>query len=320
MQRAIAFAAVVGQAGIAVTGAVVRVTGSGLGCPTWPQCVPGSLVPVAHPETTQFHQWVEFGNRMLGGALGVVTALCVLMAIFARPRRRRVVVLALTMPLGVVAQAVIGGMTVLTGLQWWSVAPHFLASMPMIWLAVLLYRAIDEGDEPARPLVPRPLLGLQLAQAVVLVLLLIAGTLVTSAGPHSGDAKTPRLEVSVATLAQLHADLMFLFLGMIVALGFGLRITSSTPTLWKRYWVLVAVVLAQGAIGMVQYWTGVPEVLVTLHVLGATLVVAAAAGLYGASLDRCAAPAATAGAERAPAGTQVPAPLATELRSETVGR
>ena len=293
VQRVIAGAAVVTQAGIAVTGAVVRVTGSGLGCTTWPECQPGSLVPVADPVGGQAHQWIEFGNRLLGGGLGVVSALCVLMALFARPMRRRVLVLALMMPLGVVAQAVIGGMTVLTGLQWWVVALHFLASMPLIWLAVLLFRAVGEGDERPRPLLPRPLLGLQLAQAVMVGLILIAGTLVTSAGPHSGDIHTPRLQVSIATLAQVHADLVFLLVGSLFALGFGMRIKDSTVVQWRRYWVLVAVVLAQGVVGLVQYWTGVPDILVLVHVLGATLVLVAAASLWTASRDRGPAPTVT---------------------------
>jgi cytochrome c oxidase assembly protein subunit 15 len=286
VQRLVTGAAVVTQAGIAVTGAVVRVTGSGLGCTTWPQCQPGSLVPVADPVGGQVHQWIEFGNRLLGGGLGVVSALCVLMALFAKPLRRRVVVLALLMPLGVVAQAVIGGMTVLTGLQWWVVSLHFLASMPLIWLAVLLFKSVDEGDERPRPLLPRPLLGLQLAQAVTVGLILIAGTLVTAAGPHSGDIHTPRLEVPIATLAQAHADLVFLLIGSLLALGFGLRVQGAAAGLWRRYWVLVGVVLAQGVVGLVQYWTGVPDVLVLVHVLGATLVLVAAASLWTASRTR----------------------------------
>jgi cytochrome c oxidase assembly protein subunit 15 len=291
VQRFIAGAAVVGQAGIAVTGAVVRVTESGLGCTTWPQCQPGSLVPVADPVGGQVHQWIEFGNRLLGGGLGVVSALCVLMALFAKPRRRRVTVLALMMPLGVVAQAVIGGMTVLTGLQWWSVAPHFLASMPLIWLAVLLFRAVDEGDEKPRALLPRPLLTLQLVQAITVGLILIAGTLVTAAGPHAGDIKTPRLDIPVSTLAQLHADLVFLLVGSLLALGFGMRIKDASAVQWRRYWTLVGVVLAQGLVGLVQYWTGVPDILVLVHVLGATVVLIAGASLWTASRDRGPAPA-----------------------------
>jgi heme a synthase len=282
-QRAFAIAVVIAQGGIAVTGSIVRVTGSGLGCPTWPQCFEGSLVPVEHPEVASLHQWVEFGNRTLTGVVGVIAGLCVLAAWFNRPRRKRVVVLALVQFGGVVLQAVIGGFTVLTGLLWWTVSVHFLVSMGLVWFAVLLVAALGEGDEPARPRVPRALLGLQVAQAVTLGFLLLAGTFVTAAGPHAGDAATPRLDVPVDTLSQLHADLLFLFLGMLIALGFALR---GHPVPRRPYYALVAVVLGQGALGMVQYWTGVPEVLVSLHVLGAGAVVVATAALWVSTRER----------------------------------
>jgi cytochrome c oxidase assembly protein subunit 15 len=272
-QRAFAIAVVIAQGGIAVTGSIVRVTGSGLGCPTWPQCFEGSLVPVEHPEVASLHQWVEFGNRTLTGVVGVIAALCVLAAWFNRPRRKRVVTLALVQFGGVVLQAVIGGITVLTGLLWWTVSVHFLVSMLLVWFAVLLVASLGEGDEPARPRVPRPLMALQVVQAVTLGFLLLAGTFVTAAGPHAGDADTPRLDAPVDTLSQLHADLLFLFLGMLTALGFALK---GHPVPRRPYYALVAVVLAQGTLGMVQYWTGVPEVLVSLHVLGAVVVATAA--------------------------------------------
>ncbi|MEU4743945.1 COX15/CtaA family protein [Actinosynnema sp. NPDC023658] len=282
-QRAFAIAVVVAQGGIAVTGSIVRVTGSGLGCPTWPQCFEGSIVPVEHPEVASLHQWVEFGNRTLTGVVGVIAALCVLAAWFGRPRRKRVVVLALVQFGGVVLQAVIGGFTVLTGLLWWTVSVHFLVSMALVWFAVLLVAALGEGDEPARPRVPRGLLALQVVQAAALGALLLAGTFVTAAGPHAGDAATPRLDAPVDTLAQLHADLLFLFLGMLIALGFALR---AHPVPRRPYWALVAVVLGQGTLGMVQYWTGVPEVLVSLHVLGAGAVVVATAALWVSTRER----------------------------------
>jgi cytochrome c oxidase assembly protein subunit 15 len=286
LQRTLAIAAVIAQGGIAVTGSIVRVTGSGLGCPTWPQCVAGSLTPVEHPDVAPLHQWVEFGNRTLTGLIGVIALLCVLAAWLSRPRRGRVVKLALVQLGGVVLQAVIGGITELTGLLWWTVSLHFLVSMGLVWMAVLLVRGIREGDAPATPLVPKPLLGLQVLQTGVLGLLLLAGTFVTAAGPHAGDAKTPRLDVPVDRLVQVHADLLFLFLGMLVALGFALKAASASAPLWRRYWILVGVVLAQGALGMVQYFTGVPEVLVSLHVLGAGTVIVATAGLWVASRDR----------------------------------
>jgi cytochrome c oxidase assembly protein subunit 15 len=286
VQRALAIAAVVAQGGIAVTGSVVRVTGSGLGCPTWPECAPGSMIPVAQPALGQLHQWVEYGNRLLAGVISVVAVACLLAALLAKPRRRRVVWLALTMPLGVLVQAVVGGITVRMALTWWTVMPHFLISPVLVWLAMLLVRAIGEGEQAPRSLVPGPLRWLQAATVVVLAALQVAGTLVTAAGPHAGDVHTPRLRIAVPTLAQLHADLLILFLGMLIALGFALWAAQAPTSVRRRYGVLVGVVVAQGTLGAVQYATGVPEVLVSLHVLGAVLVTIAAAALWTATRDR----------------------------------
>ena len=145
-QRLIAAAVVLTQGGIAVTGAIVRVTASGLGCPTWPQCFPGSFTPVPHAEVPGIHQAVEFGNRMITFLVVLTAALAVLAVTRAR-RRREVLVYAWLMPASTVMQAVIGGITVLTGLLWWTVAIHLLASMTMVWLAVLLYVKIGEPDD-----------------------------------------------------------------------------------------------------------------------------------------------------------------------------
>jgi cytochrome c oxidase assembly protein subunit 15 len=271
---------VITQGGIAVTGSMVRVTGSGLGCPTWPQCFPGSLVPQPHPEVAALHQWIEFGNRLLTGLVGLVALACLVVALLIRPRRRRLVLLAATMPLGVVLQAVLGGVTVLTGLAWWTVAMHFLVSMVLVWLAVLLVGAFAEGDEPPRWQVPGPVRGLLGTATAVLAALLVAGTLVTAAGPHAGDATTPRLGVGVPAMAQLHADLLVGFLGLLAGLGFALRAVDVPSRTWRCYLVLMSVVLAQGALGVVQYLTGVPEILVSLHVLGAASVVVAMVALW----------------------------------------
>ncbi|MCP2257523.1 cytochrome c oxidase assembly protein subunit 15 [Streptoalloteichus tenebrarius] len=285
-QRRVGVAAVVAQIGVALGGAVVRVTGSGLGCPTWPECAPGSLLPVSDPALGQAHQWIEFGNRLLGVAVGLVGALALLVALLTRPRRRRFLLLAMTMPLGVVAQAVIGGFTVLMELEWWTVALHFVPSPVLVWCAVLLARAAGEQDGPARPRIPRPLRAMLVVMTVALAGTLVTGTLVTGAGPHAGDADTPRLDLPVAALTQLHSDVLFVFLGLVVALGFALRAAGAVRTLWRRYWLLVAAVLLQGALGAVQYWLGVPVVLAALHVLGAMLTVAAMAGLWAAREER----------------------------------
>jgi len=278
---------VVTQAGIAVTGSVVRVTGSGLGCPSWPQCFPGSLVPVRRDDVAWLHQWVEFGNRLFTGVVGLVALACLAMALLARPRRRRLVTLAATMPAGVAVQAVVGGVTVMTGLAWWTVSVHFLISMVLVWLAVLLVRATGEGDTPPRPRIPPVASRLLAAAAGLLAALLAAGTFVTAAGPHAGDADAPRLGVAVETLARVHSGVLFAFLVVLTALGL-------TMPRAPRYWTLLAVVLFQGALGFVQYATGVPEVLVSLHVLGAAAVVVAMAALWVSARDRGPAPAPTA--------------------------
>ena len=304
--RAAAIAAVLAQGGIAVTGSVVRVTGSGLGCPTWPQCFSGSLVPAPHPEIATLTQWVEFGNRLLTGLVGLVSLACLVLALLVRPRRRRLVLLAATMPAGVVVQAVVGGVLVLTGLVWWQVAVHFMVSMVLVWLAVLLVAAFAEGDAPPRWQVPGAIRGLLRTTVVVLAGLLVAGTLVTAAGPHAGAAETPRLGIDIPVLVQVHADLLFLFLGLLAGLGFALLAARVPAHTWRRYAMLVAVVLAQAALGVVQYATGVPEVLVSLHVLGAATVVVAMAALWTGCRTRAELPVAagpsTPGSQRPLAG------------------
>jgi cytochrome c oxidase assembly protein subunit 15 len=293
VSRFFAVLLVVLQCLIAVTGSVVRISGSGLGCPTWPRCTTDSLVPVHHPDLDPIRIWVEFGNRMLSVSVGVVSGIVLVLALLSIRRRRRVTWLAASMPLGVVAQAVIGGITVLTHLQWYTVCLHFLVTPLLVWLAVLHLRALSEGDEPARPLVPKPLRALVFTQAVVLMFALITGTLVTAAGPHSGGLNVPRLTVPIPALAQLHADLVVLMLGMIIALGFGLRAAHAGPRIWRHFSVLVVLVLAQGVLGGVQYALKVPDLMVIFHVAGATLVIAASAALWTSTRERGLPPRAT---------------------------
>lgn len=284
--RALAVAVVVTQALISITGATVRVTGSGLGCPTWPQCFPGSLVPESSPDVALIHQIIEFGNRMLTGLVGFVALACFLAAWWMRPRRRRVVRLALIMPVGVVVQAVLGGITVLVDLAWWSVSVHFLASAVLIWLAAHLRKAASEGDAPATPVVPPGVRRLMVAVTAVAVLMLIAGTLVTAAGPHAGDARTPRLPVPVPTITEVHALLVTAYVCLLAAIGAWLRNSRPTRAFVRTYVTACAIVLAQGALGSVQYAIGVPAALVVLHVIGATLVIITNAMMWGESRYR----------------------------------
>src|SRR5689334_24268820 len=168
VQRLIAALVILTQGGIAVTGAIVRVTASGLGCPTWPQCFPGSFIPVRHAEVARIHQAVEFGNRMVTFAV-VLTAIAAVLAVTRAHRRREVLVYAWLMPASTVVQAVIGGITVLTGLLWWTVAIHLLASMTMVWLSVLLYVKIGEPDSGVvRHRIPKPLRQLTILSALTL--------------------------------------------------------------------------------------------------------------------------------------------------------
>jgi cytochrome c oxidase assembly protein subunit 15 len=289
-QRLIAAVVIVTQGGIAVTGAIVRVTASGLGCPTWPQCFPGSFTPVAVAEVPRIHQAVEFGNRMISFAVVIAAILAVLAVIRAR-RRTEVLVYAWLMPASTVLQAVIGGITVLTGLLWWTVAIHLLASMAMVWLAVLLYVKIGEPDEgePTATVVP-PLRWLTALSATTLAAVLVAGTLVTAAGPHAGDTSpyrtVPRLRIEITTLVHAHSSLLVAYLGLLVGLGFGLLAVHATRPVLLRLGVLVLLVFAQAAVGTVQFFTGVPAALVAVHVAGAAACTAATAALWASMRER----------------------------------
>lgn len=293
VQRLIAAAVVLTQGGIAVTGAIVRVTASGLGCPTWPQCFPGSFTPVAHAEVPRIHQAVEFGNRMITFAVVVAAALAVLAVTRAR-RRREVLIYAWLMPVSTVLQAVIGGITVRTGLLWWTVAIHLLTSMTMVWLSVLLYVKIGEPDKDGagvvRRRVPRPLRALTALIGLDLAAVLVTGTLVTAAGPHAGDRSptrtVPRLKVPVDTLVHAHSSLLVAYLALLVGLGFGLLAVRAAQPILRRLIVLLALVCAQAAVGTAQYFTGVPAALVALHVAGAAACTAATAALWASMRER----------------------------------
>jgi cytochrome c oxidase assembly protein subunit 15 len=286
LQLAFAWAAVITNGLISVTGATVRVTGSGLGCPSWPECHPGSLVPVSRSDLSAFHQFIEFGNRTLTSVVLIASLGTFLLIWLAKPRRRSLVLLAAVLPAGVVFQAIWGGITVLTGLAWWTVAPHMLVSLVLLFVSIAVLVRLSETDDPPVPVIPRPLQLLTWATVAVLGALCVAGTLVTAAGPHGGDDATPRLDLPVRVLAQVHADLMFAYLGLLVAMTVGYLAVRAPRRLMLRAGILIAVTVAQGLIGLVQYATGVPEVLVVAHVLGAVLLTGAAAAVALATRTR----------------------------------
>lgn len=289
-QRIIGALVILTQGGIAVTGAIVRVTASGLGCPTWPQCFPGSFTPMPHPEVPGIHQAVEFGNRLLTFAV-VLTAAAAVIAVTRAHRRREVKVYAWLMPASTVVQAVIGGITVLTGLLWWTVAIHLLASMLMVWVSVLLFVKIGEPDAgvPTRT-APKQLRLLSALTGITLAAVLVSGTLVTGAGPHAGDKSierpVARLQIEITTLVHAHSTLLFTYLALIVGLGFGLWAVHAPRKVMLRLYVLVGLVIAQGLVGAVQFFTGVPAVLVAVHVAGAGACTAATAALWAALRER----------------------------------
>ena len=289
VQRLIAAAVVLTQGGIAVTGAIVRVTASGLGCPTWPQCFPGSFTPTLVAEVPLIHQAVEFGNRLIT-FLVVLTAAAAVLAVTRARRRREVLVYAWLMPASTVVQAVLGGITVLTGLLWWTVAIHLLVSMAMVWLAVQLFVKIGEPDDGLPELlVPAPLRQLTVLSAVALTVVLITGTMVTGAGPHAGDksitAPVPRLELDIVTLVYRHASLVTAYVALVIGLGFALLAVRAPRPVTLRLVAVLVLVALQGMVGTVQFYTGVPAVLVAVHVLGAAACTAATAALW-ASMRR----------------------------------
>jgi heme a synthase len=195
------------------------------------------------------------------------------------------------MPASTVLQAVIGGITVRTGLLWWTVAVHLLASMTMVWLAVLLYVKIGEPDngEATHTVVP-PLRWLTALSATTLAAVLVAGTLVTAAGPHAGDTSpyrtVPRLRIAITTLVHAHSSLLVAYLSLLLGLAFGLLAVRAPRPILLRLGVLVALVFAQAAVGTVQFFTGVPAALVAMHVAGAAACTAATAALWASMRER----------------------------------
>jgi len=253
------------QTGIVITGGVVRLTGSGLGCPTWPECTEGSYTPVEE-QIEGFKAWIEFGNRLLTFALVLACALAILAVLISRRKDLRL--LALGQFAGIFGQAILGGITVLTDLHPATVAAHFILSIILIAGAQsLLTKAKVEYEW--KKLEKNTLQLLARSHVLLTFLVIVVGTIVTGSGPHAGDVASPRFDFDVRTVAWLHADLVIALLGLSLAY----LISSTTPSPTKRllkYFFLIS--LLQGAIGYIQYFLGLPEVIVALHMLGSTLV------------------------------------------------
>jgi heme a synthase len=253
------------QAAIVVTGGAVRLTGSGLGCPTWPECTPGSYTPKPYQVEEQVKVWIEFGNRLLTFVL-VLAAITVVVTVLAAGRKD-LRGLALGQVLGILGQGILGGITVLTGLHPATVAAHFLLSIVLIAGATSLraQRFSPFERENPTPLVKK----ITTAHIILSFFVIFLGTLVTGSGPHAGDAKAPRLPFDLRTMAWLHADAVIALFGITFGLFVVHGVSEHTK---KRLKIFVAIALGQGLIGYVQWYLDLPELLVALHLAGSTLV------------------------------------------------
>jgi cytochrome c oxidase assembly protein subunit 15 len=254
------------QSALVLTGGAVRVTGSGLGCPTWPECTPGSYTPVPYQAEGQLHAWIEFGNRLLTFAL-VLAALAVLLHVM-KTGRKDLRSLALGQVLGIFGQGILGGITVLTDLHPLPVAGHLILSIILIAAATSLF---SRRNFPARKRdgVEKIESRLSLIHISLTFIVIVLGTLVTGSGPHAGDEKAQRFSFDIRVIAWIHADAVIALLGLTAALYILIR---NNQILRRKVAIFAAVALSQGAIGYIQYFTGIPEILVIAHLLGAVLV------------------------------------------------
>ncbi|MFF3088976.1 heme A synthase [Streptomyces nojiriensis] len=269
VQRA-ALAALVMSVVIVVTGGAVRLTGSGLGCDTWPKCTDDSLIVT---QEQGFHGAIEFGNRMLTYVLSAAVGWGIIASRSAKPWRHSVTRLGWVQFAIVMANAVLGGITVLTGLNPYSVAGHFLLATALITVTTVTWQRTREGDGAPRPRVPGPVRKLSWALLATTLVLIAAGTVVTGSGPHAGDrSEIKRMPFDWDTTAHVHAVAAWLVCALGIALWLVLRVVDAPADTRARARDLLIVLLAQGAIGYVQYATQVPEALVAAHMLGSCLV------------------------------------------------
>ena len=264
--RRISLANLIAQSGIIVTGAIVRLTGSGLGCPTWPDCAPGSLIPVAG-QVEGFHKYIEFGNRTL---TFLVLAISIALFVFSLLNEKRNIIVWSFLPLiGTLLQAVLGGITVLTGLNPGTVMAHFLLSIVLVGISVKIYDYFNNQ----RTLKALPKIVDKYVKVVTLVGLavIVLGTITTGSGPHSGDEVAARFNLDIRVIAWLHADSVLLFVGLIVGLLVISRINKESKHIYRITRTLSIICLVQGFIGYVQWFNGLPWILVSFHVIGAVI-------------------------------------------------
>ncbi len=273
-RRPILFLLVALQSAIVVTGGAVRLTGSGLGCPTWPQCSGASYAPVPHQAQGQLHAWIEFGNRLITVLLVLVILAAVAGAVwwsrnYEKSERKKIRLLALAQLLGIVGQIVVGGITVLTHLNPFAVASHFLLSIAVIAGALSLRNRVLQSPRIAIAAPSR-----QLSQAILALtaFVITLGTVVTGSGPHAGDITAKRFPIDARIISWLHADSVIALISLSLGLLLLLKVQKVDSTIRYKYTVFIAIALGQGIIGYTQYFTKLPVILVAAHLLGATLL------------------------------------------------
>lgn len=265
--RRITFVALCAQVFIIVTGAAVRLTGSGLGCSDWPTCEENRLVA-----PLEYHALIEFVNRTITGVVSIAVILAVLGSLVRTPRRRDLTLWSLGLVAGVIGQIVLGGLTVLFELHPPFVIAHFALSMVLVWNAYVLHVRASFAAGPALPAVAPPVRRLGRALVVAAGLALFTGTIVTGTGPHGGDENVERLPFSLVDVTRIHSLVVWAFLALTVVTLAILRRRGTPRDIDLRAKVLVVAILVQGTIGYVQYFTGVPPALVLVHVTGSVIV------------------------------------------------
>jgi heme a synthase len=254
-------------AAIIVTGAVVRLTGSGLGCPDWPACEQDRLVA-----EWSLHPMVEFVNRVITGVVSVAVILAVLGSLARVPRRRDLVWLSASLVVGVIAQIVLGGITVLTDLNPVAVQGHFVLSMAILTAAVVLHRRAGE-DGPYRPTVSTAVRRLAWLVTALTAVAVVTGTVVTGTGPHGGDENAHRFGFEITSVARVHSGAVILTVtAALVLAAVAHRDGRDWDVVTRPLTTFVWIAIAQGAVGYTQYFNDVPAGLVAVHVVGAVAV------------------------------------------------
>lgn len=260
------YANLIAQAGIIVTGAIVRLTGSGLGCPTWPQCAPGSFTPTPS-QVEGFHKWIEFGNRLLTFVLAAIAIAVLIYGVRKFRNHTKLLLLSAAPIIGTIFQAVLGGITVLNSLNPFTVMAHFLVSILLVALSVIL---IWKSEHPTKTQKIKSLPDsannlIQSALGVGLIVIIL-GTITTGSGPHAGDEVAARFNLDVRSMAWLHADAVWLFIGLLVGSLVMIRVLKIRSDLSKNLYTVTLIAGLQALVGYSQWFTGLPWALVAVHV------------------------------------------------------